>query len=178
MRWYKTLLLIGTLVCTSLHQGHAQRQIAVGLDGRADPDVPNTVPVQVVTLRHPSFGSFHCGNGGGSITVGTDGNRSTQGDLIAMNSGVAVSPAVFEVRCTPYTMVHLFRDAFFVLKSNDGSEVRAFIVSTDPEFPLVAPAAAAGGFTVTASVRLELEAGQTLAPGPYNGALQTTWVTE
>lgn len=137
-----------------------------------------STPVDVFMLRHPSFGSFYCGSNGGSITIELDGTSHAEGDIVIMNAGVAVAPAVFEIRCAPFTMIQLFRDSYFMMRSNEGSVLRARIVSTNPTFPLVSPANAAQGFTVTASVRLELEPGQTLSPGAYTGVFQTTWVTE
>jgi hypothetical protein len=142
-----------------------------------DPAFQST-PVDVFMLRHPSFGSFYCGGNGGSITIELDGTCSAEGDIVLMNAGVAVAPAVFEIKCTPFTMIQLFRDSYFMMRSNEGSVLRARIVATNPAFPFVSPANAAQGFTVTASVRLELEPGQTLSPGAYTGAFQTTWITE
>jgi hypothetical protein len=137
-----------------------------------------STPVDVFMLRHPSFGSFYCGGNGGSITIELDGTSHAEGDIVLMNAGVAVAPAVFEIRCSPFTMIQLFRDSYFMMRSNEGSVLRARIVDTNPSFPFVSPANAAQGFTVIASVRLELEPGQTLSPGAYTGAFQTTWVTE
>lgn len=134
--------------------------------------------VEVLTLRHPSFGSFHCGAAGGSITIATDGSRYADGDVILLNSGTAVSPAVFELRCEPFRMIQLFRDAYFLLRNANGTTIRAQIIATDPTFPLVSPANAASGFSIVASVRLELEPGSTASPGQFLGTLHTTFIAE
>lgn len=134
--------------------------------------------VEVLTIRHPSFGSFHCGAAGGSITIAADGSRYADGDVILLNSGTAVSPAVFELRCEPFRMIQLFRDAYFLLRNANGNTIRAQIIATDPPFPLVSPANAASGFSIVASVRLELEPGSTASPGQFSGTLHTTFIAE
>ncbi|MBL0316161.1 MAG: DUF4402 domain-containing protein [Flavobacteriales bacterium] len=134
--------------------------------------------VDVITLRSPSFGSFYCGVGGGKIIVHQDGTRTAEGDVILMNSGGAVAPALFEVRCEPFMMLQLFSDQYFTLHGEDGQELRAKIISTDPSFPLVAPGNSKQGITVAASVCLEINSGQTLSPGNYNGIFQLNWITE
>jgi hypothetical protein len=153
-------------------------KVGILTNEKEEDPVFQSTPVDVFMLRHPSFGSFYCGGNGGSITIELDGTCSAEGDIVLMNAGVAVAPAVFEIKCTPFTMIQLFRDSYFMMRSNEGSVLRARIVATNPAFPFVSPANAAQGFTVTASVRLELEPGQTLSPGAYTGAFQTTWITE
>jgi hypothetical protein len=174
MSWIRICFVIAIIECLSFHQGFAQQQ---SLDD-GDHESPESMSVNVLILRHPSFGSFYSGNGGGSITVELDGTRTSEGDIVLMSSGNAIAPAVFEVRCAPFSMIQLFRDSYFILRSSNGSTVKAKIISTNPSFPFVSPANSAQGFTVTASVQLELEAGQTLAPGAYSGGFQTSWITE
>jgi len=179
-------ILISILECMVLQNVSAQQNassdklLKVGIltNEKEEDPVFQSTPVDVFMLRHPSFGSFYCGGNGGSITIELDGTCSAEGDIVLMNAGVAVAPAVFEIKCTPFTMIQLFRDSYFMMRSNEGSVLRARIVATNPAFPFVSPANAAQGFTVTASVRLELEPGQTLSPGAYTGAFQTTWITE
>ncbi len=172
--------------CLSIPWGFAQGQnpsdgestrpnLVEGIEGES---AFNSLSVDVMILRNPSFGSFYSGNGGGSILIELDGTRTAEGDIVLMNSGNSVSPAVFEVKCAPFSMIQLFRESYFILRGSDGNVVRAKIVSTNPSFPFVSPANAAQGFTVTASVQLELEPGQTLAPGAYTGGFQTSWITE
>lgn len=156
--------------------GDTSRPMSFGVNDEDESLRP--IPVDVVILRHPSFGSFYSGSGGGSITIEIDGTRTSEGDIVLMSSGNAIAPAVFEVKCAPFTMIQLFRESYFVLRSGDGSVVRAKIIATNPAFPFVSPANAAQGFTVTASVQLELEPGQTLTPGAYSGGFQTSWITE
>lgn len=185
MKWMKTSLCLTAVVLSSLQDLSAQRtNEAIGTAATHDrrsafaDEEHSPLPVQVFTLRHPSFGSFATGAAGGSIEVDLDGQRSANGDVVLLNSGSAVAPAVFEVKCSPYTSVHLFSNAQFVLRNNDGSTLNAYIVETSPEFPLVAPDHAASGFTVTAAVKLVLGPGQLLSPGGYTGQLQMTWISE
>lgn len=134
--------------------------------------------VHVLTLRSPSFGSFYCGSGGGKIVVHQDGTRSGEGDVILMNSGVSIAPALFEISCEPYIMIQLLSDSYFTLHGQDGHELRAKIVATDPPFPFVAPSNAKQGFVVAASVCLEIDPGLPLAPGNYDGSFQLNWTAE
>ena len=179
-------IVIAILECLLVHRGFAQQQNPDDSDvlrpiqieqGQEDPSL-QSMKVDVMILRHPSFGSFHSGSGGGTITIELDGTRTADGDIVLMSSGNTIAPAVFEVKCAPYSMIQLFRESYFILRSSNGSVVRAKILSTNPSFPCVSPANAAQGFTVTASVQLELEPGQTLAPGAYTGGFQTSWITE
>lgn len=185
MKWMKTSLCLTAVVLSSLQDLSAQRTSeetgsAATHNRRSAVAVEehSPLPVQVFTLRHPSFGSFATGTGGGSIEVDLEGQRSATGDIVLLNSGNTVAPAVFEVKCSPYTSVHLFSNAQFTLRNADGSTVNAYIVETSPEFPLVAPDNAAEGFTVTAAVKLVLGPGQVLSPGGYSGQLQMTWISE
>lgn len=137
-----------------------------------------SLPIRVTTIVNPSFGSFHSGGTGGEISVDTEGNRRATGDILLLNSGNSVSPAVFEIRCQAFTMVHLLGEAYFTLHGSNGVALRARIVSTNPAFPLIAPENAAEGFLVNAGLTLEIPAGQTLEAGSYNGSLHATWFTE
>lgn len=141
------------------------------LDGAA-------IPVNVLTLRHPSFGSFHVGPRGGRIVVHADGQRTAEGDVILLNSGSTVGPLIFEVRCTPFSFLHLVLDDAVVLVGEDGSTLRARILETQPPLPSVAPAGADGGFVVSASISLTIPPGQMLSAGGYTGTFVSSWLVE
>lgn len=141
-------------------------------------EAPSLGALEVITLRSPSFGSFYCGNGGGKIIVNEDGTRIAEGDIILLNSDGAVAPALFEIRCEPYMMLQLFKNAYFTLQGENGQVLISKIISTDPTFPLATPANAKQGFTVAVSVCLEVEPGQLAAPGNYNGNFQLNWIIE
>lgn len=134
--------------------------------------------LEVITLRSPSFGSFYCGNGGGKIIVNEDGTRTAEGDVILLTSQGAVAPALFEIRCEPYMMLQLFKNAYFSLEGENGQVLISKIISTDPTFPLATPANAKQGFTVAVGVCLEIEPGQVTAPGNYTGNFQLNWIIE
>jgi hypothetical protein len=186
MLWLRVFFLGAVVQLFGMHQVWAQPNAWQELPaqevnrtaGEFDVRSTSSLAVDVVTLRHPSFGSFYCGSGGGSITIETDGTRTAEGDVILMSSGMATAPAVFEVRCEPYTMVQMFRDEEFFLRGSNGDLLRVTILSTVPAFPVTTPSNSGQGFTVTASVRLNLDPGQTLSSGTYVGMFQTTWVTE
>lgn len=184
MNWKQACLLALLMSSIAFQEVRAQREMQGDklpqreIVGFEDDRSLQSSPVDVYMLRQPSFGSFYCGSNGGSITIELDGTCTAEGDIVLMNVGVTTAPAVFEVRCAPFTMIQFFRDSYFMMRGNDGSTLKARIASTNPAFPFVSPANAAQGFTVTASVRLELEPGQTLSPGAYTGMFQTTWVSE
>jgi hypothetical protein len=188
MRCTTTLSLVLLLVVFATKGAVGQENKTDGFQEITQPmksvvsdEVPQLSPIQgveVITLRSPSFGSFYCGMGGGKIIVHQDGTRTAEGDIILMNSGGAIAPALFEVRCEPYLMLQLFSDQYFLLHGQDGQELRAKIISTDPTFPFAAPGDSKQGITVSASVCLEIDTGQTLSPGNYNGTFQLNWITE
>lgn len=184
MRWLTTacsLFIFSVLSTSWCWAQHDLLEAASVLDKEHSDDSAkqlNHAGVHVLTLRSPAFGSFYCGAGGGKIIVHEDGTRTSEGDVILMNSGVSIAPALFEVSCDPDIMIQLVSDGYFKLYAQDGYELKAKILSTDPAFPCVSPINARQGFVVTASVCLEIDAGQPISPGNYNGSFQLNWISE
>lgn len=177
------------LFCLLLSSSMFSQKNMVGFDSSEDQRLKNdgigelleSAPLgtlEVITLRSPSFGSFYCGNGGGKIIVNEDGTRTAEGDVILLTSQGSVAPALFEIRCEPYMMLQLFKNAYFSLEGENGQVLISKIISTNPSFPLATPANAKQGFTVALSVCLEIEPGHIAAPGNYNGNFQLNWIIE
>jgi hypothetical protein len=130
----------------------------------------------VDVLSNLSFGSFCVGPGGGSVHVNANGGRTAEGDVILLYTGQPPTPVRLEVRCVPFTMLHLQVIPQFTLSGQGSQQINAALADTHPEMPLVTPPGSARGFTITAGGNLELP--PSLNHGEYQSSFSVMLIRE
>lgn len=130
----------------------------------------------VDVLSNLSFGSFCVGPGGGSIHVNANGERTCEGDVVLLYTGQPPAPVRLEVRCRPFTMIHLQVIPQFSLSGQGSQQINGTLSDTNPEMPLVTPPGSARGFTITAGGILDVP--PSLNHGEYQSSFSVMLIRE
>jgi len=144
------------------------------ISAQENPPIP--IEVEVRTTQFLNFGSFTVGTNGGTVRVGSDGNRTANGDIYLLNMGASPSYAIFDVYANPGTIIQIQPHLETTLSGPSGSDVKlrvnlhqdistgsTFVVTTSPQEVFV------GG---TLYINSQLAG----PPGPYNGNLRLTFI--
>ena len=172
------LILLG-LACSHLSsaQGIREQERRMPID---ELDVFGREETRVVinTLSHLRFGSFYPGRAGGMLEVSREGIRSSAGTVVLLGSDLPVSSAVYEIRCPPYTMIHLMVDDQIILRG-PGNEKLICIPDINGQMSsIVSPHDSETGFLVTMGARLIVESAGQRPPGDYSGSINVFLVVE
>jgi len=150
---------------------------------KAQENPPIPVQVKVNTAQFLNFGAFTTGVSGGTVSVTADGLRTSTSDVVLLNMGPAVSPALFDVTANPGTiitissqpnivlngpggMMNLNIDSFRTIDSNILGQT--FITTASPPF---ANAVYIGGTLTVKNLTAN-------PPGQYNGTFTLTFIQQ
>jgi hypothetical protein len=144
----------------------------------AQENPPIPINVEVSTAQFLNFGSFAVGSSVGSVTVDSYGTRSFTGDVILLNTGATVSPALFDVYANPGTLINIAHASSFTLLGTSGQTIELNIddYSTGKTFIT----------TMNSSLPNPVYIGGTLnlgpisanGPGAYSGTFSITFIQE
>ncbi len=94
----------------------------------------------IVTVNHAqplSFGAFSPGLTGGTVTVRTDGTRSSTGDIVLFGMGFLYTPAMFYIRANPGTVISMLVNPPVTLTGSGGGTLSLQLGETLPGMPFV-----------------------------------------
>ncbi|GHA31144.1 hypothetical protein GCM10007103_10860 [Salinimicrobium marinum] len=147
--------------------------------GFAQENPPIPVKVEVNTSQFLNFGAYTAGNAGGIVSVDDNGTRTSNGDIILLNYGETVSPALYDVTANPGTIITISHAPTFVLKNANGggsmilridsySQGQTFITTANP--PSTTPIYIGGS----------LQVGNSSAnpPGKYIGTIHLDFIQQ
>jgi len=145
---------------------------------KAQENPPIPVQVQVNTARFLNFGSFTTGNSVGTVTVTSDGLRSSTGDVVELNMGQPVSPALFDVTANPGTILTINSPANIILTGTGGGSILLNIDSYSTGQTFITTASPP--FTTPVYVGGTLSVGNLSAnpPGQYDGTFTLTFIQQ
>jgi len=131
-------------------------------------------PMQVSTIQGINFGAFVQGISGGTVIVDPHGIRSTTGNILLINLGYMVYPAIFGIEVLPGTVISILFGPNATL-TGPGGTLTMIIGGSDPQSP----------FVTTASSN-QIRVGGTLTvgtsganpPGAYSGTFYVTFNQE
>ncbi len=125
----------------------------------------------VSSIQSLSFGAFVVA-GAGSLTVHTNGGRSSTGSVYAVSQGGVASAARFNVTGTPYASyaISLPQDSDVVLSDGQGHTMALTQFSSDPSGAGVL----AGDGSAQLHLGARLQVGQGQATGSYSGTFNLT----
>lgn len=134
--------------------------------------------VVTVTGQALSFGAFYHGAVGGTITINSDGSRTSSGDVVPLGLGYVYSTALYEIVANPGTVISLLNGPDVNLVGSNGGTLSLHIGDSD----------LGSSFVTTAPypVPTELNVGGTLSvgnsianpPGSYSGTFDITFIQE
>lgn len=142
---------------------------------RAQEEPPR--PPSITATSDLSFGAFYHGALGGTVTISSDGTRSSTGDIVLLGMGYTYSPARYNVYSNTGTVLSVLNGPDVALTWS-GFSMNLHIGTSLPVSPFIT--------TNPYSVPTELAVGATLTvgppasnpPGTYTGTFDITLVIE
>ena len=130
--------------------------------------------ISVYPIQDFNFGTFYHGNAGGTITVYTDGLRSSTGDIVLLNSNVSVSQAIFDIDA-PADAVISISSLNSTLNRTEGGSMALEITGSNPASPFINKAVATERTRISFSGRLIVGDAAANPPGIYQGTFSVTF---
>jgi hypothetical protein len=97
----------------------------------AQPGLPQRT-LTVAATQPIHFGTFCVtGKGGGTITVGWDGSRTSTGDILLLSIAPIAHPAIFEIKLCQGRNVSIVFDATIILTGSNGGSFTLDIGPTE-----------------------------------------------
>ena len=139
---------------------------------------PQPIALFVNNDQSLNFGAFYPANSGGTITVSATGMRSTTGDVIQINQGITYTPALFEIRALPGTIVNLQSGSTTVLTGSNGGTMTLTINESDPASPFITTVPPPGTTQVRVGGTLTVGNISVNKAGSYSGTFAVTFNQE
>ena len=95
---------------------------------------PKPIAIEVNTARNLSFGTFVQSGALGTVVVTHDGLRTATGSIILINSGWVGTPALFEVRALPGTLITIVCPDSFISRSGYSIVLKLLEANTGNSF--------------------------------------------
>lgn len=137
------------------------------------PRVNNT---EITTTQFLNFGAFTIGNGRGSISVDHQGTRSSSGDVFLLNMGEPVSPALFEIKAKPGTILNIIAQNDIYLRGENGGRARLQLDSFSPGEMFISSVLPPHANSLYVGGTLFLESSSGNPAGLYSGTFTVTVV--
>lgn len=139
-------------------------------------------PRPVIVTANPAqplaFGAFTLSLSGGTVTVHTDGSRTSTGDVFLFSMGYPFSPAMLYIRANPGTIISLLNPPPSILTGSSGGTMTLTIDSTLPITPFVTTAPWQDLTTVLMGGTLTVGSIASNPPGSYTGTFDVIFVQE
>ena len=131
--------------------------------------------LSVFTIQNLSFGAFSHGITGGTISIAADGNRSSTGDVIALNLGIQYYNAIFEIESPAGTIISILNGPDATLTGSNGGSMSLHIGSPNPASPFNNTIGPPGRTQITVGGTLTVGGAATAPPGSYTGTIYITF---
>jgi hypothetical protein len=125
-----------------------------------------------------SFGTFYQGNAGGTISLSTEGSRTSAGDIVLLNSGPATSQAVFEIEAPENTLISILTGLNTTLTGSNGGTMALEITGSNPESLFTHTAVSPGRSRIHFSGKLTVGDQIASPAGIYQGTISITFNNE
>jgi len=134
--------------------------------------------VTAYTMQAMSFGTFSRGSTGGSIIISPSGTRSVTGGAVALSTGIAFYPAIFDIDVLYGSIVSITNGPDVTLTGSNGGSMSMHVGGSNPGSPFIT--------TVNQPFRTHVSIGGTLTvgtllsnpPGMYSGSFYVTFNLE
>jgi hypothetical protein len=140
----------------------------------AQPDPPR--PITVTVTQNLTFGAFYHGASGGTVTIGTDGSRSSTVSVVLLNLvGYPYFQAIYRVTGRPGTLVSLLNGPDALLPGSNGGSISLHIGNSNPASPFIT---VPGGLSLNVGGTLIVGNSTANPPGNYSGTFDLTFILE
>lgn len=145
---------------------------------KAQVQPPRPLSVFVNPAQALSFGAFYQGSTGGSIIISPTGSRSATGDVVLVNLGFTVSPALFEVEGLPGTLVSILNGPDVTLNGSNGGTMTLRVGNTNPSSPFIITTNPPSRTVVNVGGTLTVGTPAANPPGSYSGTFDITFIEQ
>jgi len=121
-----------------------------------------------------NFGTFYQGNTGGSVDISINGSRSSTGDIILMNTGLAPRQSVFEIEAPTGTVISILEGQDTILTGSNGGTVKLQLQATDLISPFTSTIPPPNRTRLNISAKLIISNRSASPPGVYTGTFNIT----
>ncbi|WP_424493589.1 DUF4402 domain-containing protein [Salinimicrobium sp. GXAS 041] len=142
----------------------------------AQENPPIPVKVEVNTSQFLNFGAFTTGEGGGTVTVDFNGNRTHTGNVFLLNLGASPSPALFDVTANPGTILQIIAPNSVELNGTNGGTIYLDINSFSTGQSFITTANPPGVNEVFVGGTLTIGNESAAPAGRYNGTFNLTFI--
>lgn len=132
----------------------------------------------VNTTQDLSFGAFTQGSTGGTVTVQTDGSRTTTGSVVGLSLGYLYYQAIFEVEASIGTIISITNGPNSSLTGSNGGSMTLEIGASNPNSPFVSSVEPPGKNLINIGGILTVGDMATSPPGSYTGTFHVTFNNE
>jgi len=146
----------------------------------AQENPPTPINVTVDAVKFLNFGSFTLSNatGTGTVSVDSNGSRSSSGDVILINFGATSSAASFDVTANPGTILNITHSSSIDLPGSAGGTISLNIDSYYPGKTFLATAAPTMTTPISIGGTLTLGPMSSNPPGNYTGDVTITLIQQ
>lgn len=133
------------------------------------------IEVTVSPSQHLSFGTFIQSGTSGAVTVSAQGGRTATGSVILSNISSIVTPALFEVKARPHTLITIVNGGDATLTGSNEGTLTLHIGGSDPRSPFTTKSAYT---TVTIGGTLTVGPLSANPAGAYVGSFSVTFIEQ
>ena len=134
--------------------------------------------LSVYTIQNLSFGAFSHGNTGGTISLTSNGTRSSTGDVIALNLGIQYFNAIFEIESPVGTIITILNGPDATLTGSNGGSMSLHIGNSNPASPFNNIVGPPGRTQISIGGTLTVGGAATAPSGVYTGTIYITFNQE
>ena len=139
---------------------------------------PDPGAIAVHTIQNMSFGAFSHGSSGGTVTISNAGARTSTGDVILLNLGVAYFHSIFEIDASQGSIVSIMNGPNAILTGSNGGSISLEIGSSSPASPFVTVVPQPARTQVNIGGKLTIGSPAANPPGTYTGTFYITFNQE
>lgn len=137
------------------------------------PDDP--AALSVYTVQNMSFGAFTNNGGGGTVSVATNGMRTTTGSVVPLNMSQFFYQAIFDVSAPQGSIISIMYGPDAILTGNHGGSMSMHITGSSPASPFITTVLQPLRTQVNISGKLTVGSLAANPPGAYSGTFYVTF---
>jgi hypothetical protein len=131
--------------------------------------------IYAYTIQNICLGAFAHGLTGGTLTVGSDGTRTSTGDVVPLNLGVQYYNAIFEIEAPPGAIISILNGPDATLSGSNGGSMTLHIGNSSPASPFNNVIPPPGRTQISIGGTLTVGGSGTAPPGSYTGTIYVTF---
>lgn len=146
------------------------------LIAQENPPIP--IAVEVNTAQFLNFGTFTTGNAGGTVSVDYNGSRISTGDVMLLNFGPSISPALFDLTANPGTIITISHAPSIILNGSNGGTISLSLDSYSKGLNFLATANPPSQTPIYIGGTLSVGNSSASPAGQYNGSVTVTFIQQ